>query len=119
MSIELHNERDGLYRVDICGTLRKEELKRCEDQLAGEMRRVGPVRLLFVLTAFQGWEPRTDWNDLTFFVEHGDEVERIAIVGPQQWRSEALMFAGADLRKARVEFFPEGSAAEARTWLSS
>jgi hypothetical protein len=28
------------------------------------------------------------------------------------------MFAGADLRKAAVEFFSEDAAADARTWLT-
>jgi hypothetical protein len=119
MPIELRHERDNVYRVEVSGTLRKAELDRCQERLAAEIRRVGPVRLLFVLTGFQGWEPRTDWNDLTFYVRHGDAIERIAFVGPDQWRSQVLMFAGADLRKAAVEFFPVGTAAEARAWLSS
>jgi hypothetical protein len=110
MSIAMHKEGTNQYRVDIRGTLRKAELTLCEKQLADELRRGGPVRLLFILTDFHGWEPRTDWNDLGFFVSHGARIER--------WRSEALMFAGADLRRAPVEFFPEGAAAEARTWLA-
>ena len=59
------------------------------------------------------------WSDLSFYVKHGDKIERIAIVGPERWRSEALMFAAADLRKAPVEFFAEGDVAEARAWLTS
>ena len=86
--------------------------------LAGEIGRIGPVRLLFVLDGFEGWEPHADWNDLTFYVKHGDGIERIAIVGHERWRSEALMFAAADLRRAPVEFFPEEGAANARAWLS-
>jgi stage II sporulation SpoAA-like protein len=50
---------------------------------------------------------------------HGDRIERIAIVRPERWRNEALMFAGADLRKAPVEFFGEKALANARTWLSA
>ena len=34
-------------------------------------------------------------------------------------RNAALMFAGADLRRAPVEFFREGAEPEARTWLTS
>ena len=119
MPIAMHNERDNVYCVEIRGLLRKGDLEQCQEQLAAEMGRVGPVRLLFLLTDFQGWEPSPDWNDLTFYVTHGGAIERIAIVGPDQWRSEMLMFAGADLRSAPVEFFPPGTAAEAREWLSS
>ena len=63
--------------------------------------------------------PGAPWNDLAFYMKHGDAIERIAIVGPDRWRSHMLMFAGADLRKAPVQYFPVGTAAEARAWLSS
>jgi hypothetical protein len=118
MPIALHHEGDNVYRLDVRGTLRKSDLDRCQDVLAGEIGRMGPVRLLFVLDGFEGWEPHADWNDLTFYVKHGDSIERIAIVGHERWRAEALMFAAADLRKAAVEFFPEDGAANARAWLS-
>jgi hypothetical protein len=115
----MHPERDNVYRVEISGTLRKEDLDRCQEQLAAEIDRSGPVRLLFLLSQFEGWEANATWNDLSFFVQRGDAIERIAIVGPPRWRNETLMFAGADLRRAPVEFFPVGAAADARAWLSS
>ena len=119
MPIAMHPEGANVYRVEIQGTLKKADLDRCQAELTAEMRRLGPVRLLLVLRDFQGWEPRTDWNDLTFFVKHGDGIERIAIVGPPRWRSESLMFAGADLRRAPVEFFAEEDGGRASSWLSS
>ena len=119
MSVALEHECANVYRLEFCGTLRKADFERCEERLTAEMDRVGPVRLLCVLTQFDGWEPRTDWNDLSFYTTRGRAIERIAIVGPPRWRSEALMFAGADLRRAPVAFFPAGAAAAARAWLSS
>jgi hypothetical protein len=119
MPISMQHERDNVFRLDVCGTLRKTELDRCQEGLAGEIERLGSVRLLFVLDGFNGWEPGAPWNDLSFFVRYGDAIERIAILGPEKWRSQMLMFAGADLRKAPVEYFPVGTAAEARGWLSS
>ena len=119
MPIAIHPERDNLYRVEISGTLRKEDLDRCQELLAVEIDRIGPVRLLFLLSQFEGWEANANWSDLSFFVKRGDAIERIAVVGPPRWRNETLMFAGADLRKAPVEFFPAGGTADARAWLSS
>ena len=98
--------------------MRQTELEDCQKRLLDEMTRTGPARLLFVLDGFEGWSDAR-WNDLSFYVPHGDKIERIAIVGPQRWRSETLMFAGADLRKAPVEFFAEGAIAEARAWLTA
>jgi SpoIIAA-like len=118
MPIEMHHEGDDVYRLDFVGLLRRADLAACETSLAGEIGRIGSVKLLCVLTGFLGWERQGDWGDLTFYLKHGDAIERIAIVGDERWRTEALMFASADLRKAPVEFFPAGNLATARAWLS-
>src|SRR5262245_13201232 len=119
MSAALQHEHDNVFRIDIQGTLHKRDLDRCEQEMIGEIARLGSVRLLFVLERFEGWDPRDNWKDLTFYVKHGDQIERIAIVGEERWRSLALMFANADLRKGPVEYFAEDSVADARAWLGA
>ena len=117
MPVSLHHEGANVYRVEVRGTLRKADLDRVQDVLVTKMGPTGGVRLLFVLEGFGGWEPQDNWNDMSFYVKHGDSIERIAIVGDERWRGEALMFAAADLRKGPVEFFPQPAVAEARAWL--
>jgi hypothetical protein len=119
MPIAMHHESDNTFRLDFSGVLRRTEFKGCEADLARELDRVGSAKLLCVFTAFEGWEPHHDWNNLAFYVEHGDAIERIAIVGAERWRDLTMMFASADLRKAPVEFFPEDDIARARAWLSA
>jgi hypothetical protein len=77
----------NIYLLEIWGQLKKSELKKCEERLAGEISRVGPVKLLFNLSDFQGWETRSDWNDLQFFIQHGDSIQQIAIVGNDKWKA--------------------------------
>ena len=74
-----------------------------------------------MLDGFEGWEPRDNWSDLTFDAKYSDCIDRIAIVGDERWRSEAPMFAGADLRRAPVEYFGGSSREDggARAWLSA
>jgi hypothetical protein len=108
MPIELHRESADTYRLDISGMLRRSEYRQGEAELKTELDRVGSAKLLCVLSGFEGWEPNVDWSDLAFYVKYGDALSKIAIVGPERWRGEMLMFAAADLRKAPVEFFPEG-----------
>jgi hypothetical protein len=119
MPIAMHHENDITYRLDISGVLRRADFRQCEAELANELERVGSARLLCVLNAFEGWEQHEDWNDLAFYVKHGDAIERIAIVGDERWHDLMMMFASADLRKAAVEFFPESDVARARAWLSA
>jgi hypothetical protein len=118
MPIAMHPEGSGVYRLDISGVLQRAEYQQCEAQMKTELSRVGSAKLLCVLDGFEGWERTADWSDLTFYVTYGDAIRRIAIVGNERWRSEMLMFAAADLRKAPVEFFPEGDLNKARAWLA-
>lgn len=119
MPMNVHHEQDNVFRIDVRGALHPRDFEQCQRELLEAMTRVGHVRLLFLLDAFEGWVPHDDWRDLGFYVKHGDKIDRIAIVGDERWRSESMMFAAADLRKAPVEFFSEGRIADARVWLSS
>jgi SpoIIAA-like len=121
MPMNLSPETGNVFRIEVSGLLRKSDFERVQERLVEEMGRVGPVRLLFILERFEGWEPGDNWSDLTFYVTHGDRIERIAIVGDERWRGGSLMFAAADLRKAPVEFFPSGpqAANAARSWLAA
>ena len=97
MPLIMTPEHDHVFRLDLHGRLRKADFERCEQQLEKEIVQNGPVRLLILLDGFTGWDPGAPWNDLAFYMKHGDAIERIAIVGPDRWRSHMLMFAGADL----------------------
>lgn len=119
MPITISAEPGNVYCLRIGGVLEKGDLDRCQKRLAHDIARVGPVRLLFVLDGFEGWEPHANWSDLTFYVQHDDDIERIAIVGDDRWRSETLMFVGADLRKAPVNFYNEDALADARAWVAA
>lgn len=118
MSLTMQHEHDNIFRVDVAGLLKKSDFDRLQSSMAAEIGRLGPIRLLFVLKNFEGWEPNQNWGDLSFYMKHGDSVERIAIVGDERWRSETLMFAAADLRRGPVEFFQEARLSDARAWLA-
>jgi SpoIIAA-like len=119
MPIAFGHERDNVFRLDLRGALQKGDWDACQRALVAEIGRRGTVRLLVVLAGFAGWVPDSGWNDLTFYAAHGNAIDRIAIVGPERWRDEVLMFAAADLRRAPVEFFAVDAEAQARAWLSS
>jgi hypothetical protein len=119
MPIALQHEGDDVYRLDLSGILHPGDFAGAQDALAGEIARAGSVRLLIVLRQFDGWARGGGWQDMSFYMSHGDRIERIAIVGPPHWRDEAMMFAAADLRRAPVQYFDEQAADDARAWLAS
>jgi hypothetical protein len=118
MPMNLYDEGANLFRIEIRGILHKADFDRCAQELKDHIDRVGAVKVLFVLDQFSGWAPTERWNDLSFYLTHGERIERIGIVGDERWRSETLMFAGEGMRKAPVKFFPAGYAAVARVWLA-
>ena len=114
------NEGNNVYRVELSGLLQKAEYDRCSDQLvASQPGGLKSARLLCILDGFEGWAESGDWNDITFYVRHGDALEKIAIVGDERWRSMSLLFVNADLRTGEVQFFLPSALAEARAWLSA
>src|SRR3974390_686951 len=105
MPINVQRESSNIYRMQISGVLRKSELDKVQALAAEEITRSGGIRLLFVLDQFQGWEKGADWSDLSFYLEHGDDIEKIAIVCDEKFRDGAMAFAGAGMRKGEVRYF--------------
>ncbi len=76
-------------------------------------------RALIELVDFGGWEKSKDWGDITFMVEHGDDIARMAIVGEEHWRDQALMFVASGLRATEIEYFTPDDLGRAKDWIAS
>ena len=118
MSAKLEQHPDRLLVLRVGGELKKAELDAVQSRFAERIDATGAVRLLVLLESFTGWERGEQWGEVDFFLTHGDDIEKIAIVGDPRWETEALAFAGAGMRKGPVKFFPETEESEARAWLA-
>jgi hypothetical protein len=113
-------DQDGNLRVLlITGLLKKSDLDDVQTTVVNQLDPDSHIKLLVIAEGFQGWERGDDWGDLTFFTTSGDLIEKIAIFVPSRWETDLLIFAAAGLRRATVQFFPEGQLARARTWLTT
>ena len=72
-----------------------------------------------ILEAFEGWERRGDWGDVSFMTEQGQHIEKMAIVGDEKWQDDAFAFTAKGFRATTIEFRIPSRLNEARTWLSS
>jgi len=115
MAMAMRLEGQHLLVVRIDGVLRRAELDECQRSAAKIVAEKGTVAALVLLDGFEGWERSEDWGDVSFLVEQDSNIEKIAIVGPERWRDEVLMFAGAGLRHSPVRFFEDSGSA--RAWL--
>jgi hypothetical protein len=116
MSMETHIEDQHLLVVRIHGLLRLRELEESQGAAAKMIREAGKVTLLILLDDFQGWEPGGDWGDVSFLIEHDNDIEKVAIVGQERWREQVLVFAGVGIRHSPVRYFNDSESA--RAWLA-
>ncbi len=114
----IEKDKSGIWILRVFGALRKEELDAVQ---AAGLKELAPDEnakiLVMVENDFCGWVGNEVWNDMTFFVQHGDRIEKIAIVGNPMWEARMLMFTGAGFRRAPVRYFAANQVAQARAWL--
>ena len=120
MGATIRRQQGDVYVMRITGLLKKSELDSLQTS-AAKVLDGDPllcVKLLILLEKFEGWERNPNWGDMSFYIEHGDKITKIAIVGNPKWETEFKMFAGAGLRLAPVKFFPSDQLQQANLWLA-
>lgn len=119
MAIEITQANDaGVVHARLAGRMTLEDQKVLEALARTMIDRGEVVRLLVVLDGFQGWGRSEDWDDdLQFTAEYGDRIARIAIVGDEPWRDEALAFVGQGFRATKIEYFATPLAQDAKAWV--
>jgi hypothetical protein len=119
MPVEIIDDAGKLVQIRIRGVLKKADHERLIQIAKEAIAREGKVRALAILDGFQGWERHEDWGDVSFMMEQGQHIEKMAIVGDEKWRDDALAFTAKGFRPTAIEYFPESRLAEARRWLNA
>jgi hypothetical protein len=81
------------------------------------IRRFGKIRILVTMREFDGWDAGGLWEDLKWDAKHFNDVERVALVGDEEWQK---WMAGIcqPFTTAEVRHFRFDQLAEAHAWLS-
>jgi len=119
MPVEIIDTAGKLLQLKVRGMLKKADYDRIIQIAKEAIAREGKVRALVILEAFEGWERRGDWGDVSFMTEQGQHIEKMAIVGDEKWQDDAFAFTAKGFRATFIEFFTPSRRNEARTWLSS
>ena len=118
MPVDTIQSSGQLLQLKIRGMLTKADYERIVQNAKQAIAREGKIRALVMLEAFEGWERRDDWGDVSFMMEQGQQVEKMAIVGDERWQDDALAFTAKGFRPTAIEFFANARLKEARTWLA-
>lgn len=116
MSVVIREE-GNLLIGEFRGVLARAEFDECTRHAEEAIRQHGKVRMLILLEGFAGWERGADWGDVSFALDHDQDVERMAIVGDEQWKDEFFAFTAAPFRTTKIEFFPPSRLDAARAWV--
>ena len=117
MAIEFKMEGDniGLFRVS--GTLGKEELEMAQNECESAIKMVGKIKILVLLDEFRGWEKYAKWEDISFAERNDPYIDRLAIVGDEEWKDLVYAFTLEGLRPVPIAYFGPGQESFARQWL--
>jgi len=119
MPVEIIDAAGKLLQIRIRGMLKKADYDRIIQIAKEAIAREGKIRALAILEGFEGWERHEEWGDVSFMIGQGQHIEKMAIVGDEKWRDDALAFTAKGFRPTAIEFFGASRLNEARAWLSS
>jgi hypothetical protein len=117
MTLKL-NEKNGvkLLEAQLSGTLVKEDYAHFTPTVDRLVKEHGKIRLLIEMHDFHGWTAGAACEDLSFGIEHFNDIERIAIVGETQWEHGMALFC-KPFTRAQVRYFDHIADKEARAWI--
>ena len=117
MPITVIDATGPIVSARISGTLARSEVSQMQAAALEAIQRCGKISALFILDNFKGWKREGDWGDITFMIEHDNDIVRIAVVGDEEWRDLIYAFLAKGFRQAAVEYFLPADLTKARAWL--
>ena len=118
MPIEIIDAAEKLLQLKVRGMFKKADHDRMIQIAKEAIKREGKVHTLVILEGFEGWDQGGDWGDVSFMMEQGQHIAKMAIVGDDKWRDDAVAFTAKGFRATTIEFFTPSHLDEARMWLS-
>ena len=119
MPVEIIDVSGKLLQLKVRGLLKKADHERIIQIAKAAIEREGKIRALIVAEDFEGWERHEGWGDVSFMIEEGQHVEKMAIVGDEKWKDDVLAFTAKGFRPTAIEFFATARANAARAWLAA
>lgn len=107
---------EKVLHVRVSGRLSDADYRQFVPEVEALLARHGSLRLLVELADFHGWNAGALWDDFKVYLKHGDEIDRLAIVGEKRWQEWMTRLARPFLR-AEVRYFDHGHEGEARRWI--
>lgn len=119
MACEIIGIDGDLQRIRISGVMCVADLLTLQEASLKLIRQGSTIRVLVMLENFQGWEQSSAWEQTAFMPDQDRQMQKMAIVGDEQWRDQACAFVAKGLRSFEIEYFLPSEFAEAERWLQA
>ncbi|HLW64358.1 MAG TPA: STAS/SEC14 domain-containing protein, partial [Gemmataceae bacterium] len=77
----------------------------------------GRIRLLAQFHDFKGWDVHALWDDIKFATTHCTKIERIALVGDEQWEQWMAKIC-KPFTLAKIRYYDATDMEAANAWLA-
>jgi hypothetical protein len=115
MAITWKTETDNLMIYTVSGQLGIDEMDQAQQETDSLLMGGQGWKVLVVLIDFEGWSKEKGWENSSLIDETDRNVERMALVGPMEWRDQVEMFTLKGMRPLEIEYFTDEG--DARAWL--
>jgi hypothetical protein len=118
MPIQINEASDGKsIEIHASGILAKTDYEQLTPKFEGLIRKFAPLRVLFDMTGFHGWEDDAFLEEIKFDIKHFANIKRCAMVGDQKWQQVMVTFC-KPFTKTTIRYFDHAETSEARKWLA-
>ncbi|MDX1640394.1 MAG: STAS/SEC14 domain-containing protein [Balneolaceae bacterium] len=119
MSLKFNEENDGkILVIHVSGRLVKKDYEQLIPKFEQLIQKHRKIRVLFDMSDFQGWDDWAIWEDVKLGIEHFSDIERIAMVGEEQWQQDVATFS-KPFTRAKIRYFDHTDSATAHRWLTA
>ena len=117
MTIELNEDvEQHLLEVKASGKLSAQDYHDFEPAVE-RLIDAGKIKILFEMHDFHGWDLGAMWEDIKFATKHCTDVEKIAMIGDQEWEKWMASIC-KPFTMSKIKYFDNGQQDEARQWLA-
>ena len=118
MALEVMELIRGVVSVKITGQLKKSDLHQMRAAILQGIKQWSRIRLHVIVENFTGCEASPDGDDVQVLGEHGRNIEKVAILGEEQWRNGVCALIGNDFQATPIEYYSPSERARAIAWLT-
>jgi hypothetical protein len=108
---------DNTLGFKMSGKLHDADYQNFVPQVDAAIAKQGKVRMLAQFHDFHGWDAKALWDDIKFSTTHCTKIERIALVGEEDWE-KWMSTVCKPFTMAKIRYFDAGQLEEAKTWLA-